>query len=1429
MQQFRKIFPPIFIAICGATLLWIGLIKPVQSQTESEPNSKITAALAEAMADNTGEPIRFIVRMSEKTKLDYNRLPAEKLSRRTAIIDSLQNTARASQLELLPVLDQLKAQESIATYQSIWIINAVAAQGTAEAIERIAKHHNVASIDLDHELERMEPVDVNNNTVGEAHPETWGLEAMKAPQVWHAWGITGTGVTVGIMDSGIQHDHPALVNNYRGRQPDGSYVHEGNWYQASAPTKTVPYDLFGHGTHVAGTAVGHEGLGMAPGAEWIAVAIADDDGALLNSYIYGGFEWLLAPNGQPELAPDIMNGSWGGPGFVTWFVEELNLLQEAGIITVFSAGNSGPFTQTVGAPGSYTNTITIGATDNRGEVVWFSSRGPSPLHDDPVPLVVAPGAQVYSSLNGNEYGSRSGTSMSAPHATGALALLLSAGAEFEDYAAVRQHVIDSAVPFEDVHPNWDSGYGKMEATELLRPFVTGTYRYSGILQSNGTPIPFTEVTLTTPTGAFNIFTDENGQYVFYGKPGNYEISVDLFAYEPYESGPLFLSNSNTIFNINLNRHPYGTLTGRITDLSGNPISQTAVTITTLDQTFELHTDEQGGYTAEYPAGLYGIVANKAGYLLGQENSWVYAGQTAEVNFSLDTTERILLIDAGQWSFRSRAEEYKDIFSELNLGHDIARLYEPIEDQPTVEEMETYDVVIWSDPKYSPGYVSASRTISNYLGTGGNLLIGGGRVAYYDYLNIFEHDWITSLAHSKPLAILTPTEKIYGRDGTEFEGIEADIDGVATATAENITVMDKYYTYQGELIVSHGQPHESYNGLGIKSGHCLDYNIVYLGVEITDLVDPQDQTAMLRQSLEWLNREKQDQGVRWMNEEVNTPIAQGEQVGYTFRLQNQSETLTTTFNISADGAWPTQVVSETITLAPCEIRDMTFTITVPSDLGKNVTNQTIFNATKEGAPDVTTNITVSHKTPATLLLVDDHRWFAQNDIYEKVLTDLGIDYDIWMTHGDLQLGSPSQALVNAYDYMIWYSAFDWFLAITSNEVDLLETYLDSGGRLFMTSQDFLYYNSETSLARNYFGIIDHQESITPSVVFGDDLFAVSSNITGSLPMSFDAFQNHGDSLILANRESVSPLVWHDRGIGGAGSASTDPQAPWRAVFWSVPFEKVAPESHNEVMASVIGWLGDVGESSIAVDNAFTLSGQTQTFTVTIKNRGIGQTQLVTVSNPLPADLEYVADSISGPAVYDSASRTFNWSGLVTADGETSFTYQAIPQSDGNYVNQIQIRAGDDLVPFTRGAFFQVGGPNLAASHIEHELGPMIDGIRTVTMSMGLNNTGDQLAQNITATAFIPDEMSFITDSISIESGSAVYTNSTVIWSGSLPPSTIVTVTAIFTSSSTYIDHWLLSNLRIDDAGSPKWFVYDPQFIAGKKAWFPFIGQKTDEQD
>jgi len=259
----------------------------------------------------------------------------------------------------------------------------------------------------------------------------WGVTALEAPRLWRA-GITGAGVRIGHLDTGVDADHAAL----RGRlaawaefDADGKRV-----------TKSVPRDPDGHGTHTAGTLAGGKAsggaIGMAPSAKLCSAMVIEGGRVLLR--ILAGMEWVIGEGAR------VLSMSLGIRGYTPFAVELVVRLREAGVLPVIAIGNEGPGTSR--SPGNYPEALSVGAVDRRGQVADFSSSMRFERAVEPTaPDIVAPGVEIISARAGGGREVMDGTSMATPHVAGLAALLFSARPQ-ATVAEVEAAVFASARP-----------------------------------------------------------------------------------------------------------------------------------------------------------------------------------------------------------------------------------------------------------------------------------------------------------------------------------------------------------------------------------------------------------------------------------------------------------------------------------------------------------------------------------------------------------------------------------------------------------------------------------------------------------------------------------------------------------------------------------------------------------------------------------------------------------------------------------------------------------------------------------------------------------------------------------------------------------------------------------------------------------------------
>ncbi|MBT3786430.1 S8 family serine peptidase, partial [bacterium] len=319
------------------------------------------------------------------------------------------------QLSMEPFNRMLKSRRASSTrvLEEYWAANAVLAEVDNKMLSTLAENEEIEDISLDEKVAL--PILPPNPLDDEAEPPeekkwTYGLKMMKVDEVRSAYTLTGKGVTVGIIDSGIDAEHPDLK---------GKVV---AWADI-AEKKATPRDANGHGTHVAGTIAGGDAsgthIGVAPEAKLIVARIFGDSGTTLKSIILKAMNWITDPDGDPNTDdhPRIVSNSWGGTSM--WYIIErpywkiVQAWRALDMVPVFAAGNAGPKNKTMSSPGSFPHSYAVGAVDFSRDVADFSSRGPVSWSFKKYikPDISAPGVNVQSTWPGGGYKQLSGTSM----------------------------------------------------------------------------------------------------------------------------------------------------------------------------------------------------------------------------------------------------------------------------------------------------------------------------------------------------------------------------------------------------------------------------------------------------------------------------------------------------------------------------------------------------------------------------------------------------------------------------------------------------------------------------------------------------------------------------------------------------------------------------------------------------------------------------------------------------------------------------------------------------------------------------------------------------------------------------------------------------------------------------------------------------------
>lgn len=282
-------------------------------------------------------------------------------------------------------------------------IPAMAVECEASEFSRVCSYlkraRGIAHVEPAHYLHLPEP-EVRPTVCSSPVFDMWNLEQVGA---YAAWDHTrGKNAVVGVIDTGIDFNHPHLRGRFRGLK-GVNLVNKGQ----------PPMDDHSHGTHVAGTIAGDGAgsddhvVGVAPGATLYAVKALSAQGYGTEAWIVMGIEWCI------DNQVDIINMSLGSPRHSSFIAATVKAAYRRGIITVAAAGNDG--SSMPHYPGHLPGVIGVAAVDRQKQKASFSNWN---SNND----VAAPGVDILSCVPGGGHAYKSGTSMATPCVAGCMAL-----------------------------------------------------------------------------------------------------------------------------------------------------------------------------------------------------------------------------------------------------------------------------------------------------------------------------------------------------------------------------------------------------------------------------------------------------------------------------------------------------------------------------------------------------------------------------------------------------------------------------------------------------------------------------------------------------------------------------------------------------------------------------------------------------------------------------------------------------------------------------------------------------------------------------------------------------------------------------------------------------------------------------------------------
>ncbi|MGM0726663.1 S8 family peptidase [Bacillus sp. MZGC1] len=640
-----------------------------------QQDDKVTFLIKMKEQTNTQKVAKEAVSRAKKQKLTAART---QYTKRSAVVSELRATSEETQQALLTYLQKEQKKKQVKEIHSYYIVNGLAVTGTKEVMEKVASFPEVDQVLPNETRQIHRPVDLKTSKQKKQMKAVdgveWNISQVHAPEAW-ALGYDGIGTVVASIDTGVEWDHPALKEKYRGFDPahPNDPSHEFNWYDATTGSE-APYDDLEHGTHVTGTMVGSEPdgknqIGVAPGAKWIAVKAFSEDGGSDADLLDAG-EWILAPkdedgNPHPEKAPDVVNNSWGGgPGLDDWYKDVVNAWRAADIFPEFSAGNTDLFNPggegSIANPANYQEAFATGATDQDNKLGSFSLQGPSP-YGVMKPDIAAPGVNIRSSIPGKGYEDGwNGTSMAGPHVSAVVALLRQVQSDLS-VEEIEQILIDTAKPLTDQQfpesPNNGYGAGLVDAKEAITALTDGIGTIEGQVTNEDVNLGDMKITdqalpqkekavhphkkpaktkelkkeknLDAPSikalpmkaeisvleSGKSTYTDEaTGRYQLTHSAGEFTVKAEAYGFESRKQTVNISSNETAEANFALQPLKKRTISGTIVnEATGEKVKDATVYLVEDAKIKPVKTDEDGEFSLEALSGVYTVKVFAKGF------------------------------------------------------------------------------------------------------------------------------------------------------------------------------------------------------------------------------------------------------------------------------------------------------------------------------------------------------------------------------------------------------------------------------------------------------------------------------------------------------------------------------------------------------------------------------------------------------------------------------------------------------------------------------------------------------------------------------------------------------------------------------------------------------------------------------------------------
>jgi len=385
----------------------------------------------------------------------------------------------------------------------------------------------------------------------------------------------------------------------------------------------------------------------------------------------------------------------------------------------------------------------------------------------------------------------------------------------------------------------------------------------------------------------------------------------------------------------------------------------------------------------------------------------------------------------------------------------------------------------------------------------------------------------------------------------------------------------------------------------------------------------------------------------------------------------------------------------------------------------------------------------------------------------------------------------------YPVVVWFTGYDWFDPINTEDEANLASFLDGGGRLFLSSPFYLALNEMTSFAHTRLGVSQWANGWPTDVAYGaagDPIGEALGVLTLTNPYFSTGYYTLADA-VAPGRDTATAL----RGSSGRALAIHRAEADGRTVFMIMPFEALSTRDAPRVMRRVVGWLGWLGDSTLTADRRVARAGDRVTFTLAARHNGSTPIS-ATMTATWPLSVTFIPSSLTPGASYSLASRVVTWTGTLEPGAAVTVTYRVMLSAALSVGARLTTTAvfRDDThgIPWDQLNVVRVAAPDLALSTFMAPSPVKPDMLPTYTLV--ISNSGSGPAPFAGATVLLPMHAPIVTGSLALSGPGSVTLSTDVIgWHGALDVGRSAMLTYRLNTTGILTDQAFLSEALLDD--------------------------------